>query len=63
VTVFEEHETPKPGGRDSQLEGEKIRDDRIQNLETVIKILQKKAERTAIDQKTLSDRREFCFFT
>ena len=61
LTVFEEHETPKPGGRDSQLEGEKIRDDRIQNLETVIKILQKKAERTAIDQKTLSDRRELSF--
>jgi hypothetical protein len=61
VTVFEEHQTAKAEGMDTQMGGEKIRDDRVQNLETAVKVLQKKGERTAIDQKTLSDRCESSF--
>jgi len=61
VTVFEEHQTAKAEGPETQMGGEEIKDDRIQNLQTAIKVLQKKGERTAIDQKTLSDRCESSF--
>jgi hypothetical protein len=61
VSVFEEHQTAKAGGLDTEIGGEKIRDDRIHNLETAIKVLQKKGERTAVDQKTLGDRCESSF--
>lgn len=36
-----------------------VRMDRIKNLEAAVKALQKKNERAVIDQKTLSDRRQF----
>jgi hypothetical protein len=61
VSVFDKHDDTKAGETDVQMGREKIRDDRIHNLETAMKILQKKGERTAIDQKTLSDRREPTF--
>jgi hypothetical protein len=58
ATVLDEHQIAKARGLETQMGGGNIRDDRIQNLETAIKVLQKKGERTAIDQKTLSDRCE-----
>jgi len=58
ITVFEEHATAKAGELGMEMGRENTRDDRIQNLEIAIKLLQKKNERTTIDQKSLSDRCE-----
>jgi hypothetical protein len=59
VTVFEEHDIAKAGGLDGEVRRDDIKEDRLKGLETAIKLLQKKNERTAIDQKTLSDRCEY----
>lgn len=59
VTVFEEYETKRTNETDTHVEMEKVKDDRIRSLETVVKGLQQKNERIVIEQKTLSDRGEF----
>jgi hypothetical protein len=56
VTVFEEQNIAKAGELDGEVRRDDIKEDRMKGLETAIKLLQKKNERTAIDQKTLSDR-------
>jgi hypothetical protein len=58
VTVFEEHENEKAGELEAQAGKDNIKDDRLKSLETAVRVLQKKNERTAIDQKMLSDRRK-----
>jgi hypothetical protein len=58
VTVFEERDIAKAGELDGETRRDDIKEDRMKGLETAIKVLQKKNERTAIDQKTLSDRCE-----
>ena len=60
-TVFEDLPLSKSMEMRAHDGKEQAKDDRINNLESAIQDLQKRTERTAIDQKTLGDRGEFCY--
>jgi len=59
-TVFEDKNQLSAGRKaaEEQVGKDGARMDRMKNLEAAVKVLQKKNERTVIDQKTLSDRRK-----
>lgn len=58
-TVFEDKSQISAGRKAAEEQAGKdgARVDRMKNLEAAVKVLQKKNERTVIDQKTLNDRR------